>query len=541
MARTTKLSLDEWDTLHNNGPWELKTLYKTKLEDPRLMPSDLDRYNDAAQEIQRLLTEAKNKNDGFRAYGSAWSLSHIAHQKDRMHFNAHMNTYFSFKDQDLHHLSPYDASNIFLFECGNVIKEISEKLDRHGKSLKASGASNGQTIAGCISTGVHGSGIKVGSIQDFVVGLNLIIGPNPGDIVYVERDSKPVLNDMFVQKIRSKVIRNDGLFNAALVGLGSFGFIHGVVIEAQNLFLLKRYVKSIDKDLAIKLSETLDFSDFTTIPEEVKNGKGNSPYHYKVFINQYRDQDPEYVVELMYKKDFKLNYPDPFPVIKKSVYRDLVNLAVWFGAKVPKVIPTFINALRNSILPEVDAESMGTLAEIFWDAPYQGPAFAISFGVPHDKSGEALKVHSKVSIDEGPVPGIFAMRFIKKSEATLSFARFDKTCMIEIDGVLWNEQDKLGSLNGLSREMMKALHENEIPFTLHWGKNADWSFADDDWDADNLADYMYGDDANTWREYRSALLSPEMQQLFSNRFLKECGLDNAAPVDDPEDLIASLL
>nr|WP_299382300.1 FAD-binding protein [Allomuricauda sp.] len=542
MARTTKLSLTEWDTLHNNGPWELKTLYKTKLEASSLMPSELDRYNDAAQEIQKLIKETQNQNEGFRAYGSAWSLSHVAHQKDRMHFNAHMNTYFSFKDQDLHSNSNYKAENLFLFQCGNIIKEISEKLEGHGKALKTTGASNGQTIAGCISTGVHGSAIKVGSVQDYVVGLNLIIGPNPGDIVYLEPHTKPALNDVFAQKMRSRVIRNDGLFNAALVGLGSFGFIHGVVIEARNLFLLKRYVRKIKKKKALELANTLNFDSFTDIPEEVENGKGRSPYHYKIFINQYReDKDSDYVVEFIYMHDYKTSYPDPFPVIKKSVYRDLIRLAVNFGSTVTFTIPLFINALKNSILPAVNEVSTGTLAETFWDAPYQGPAFAISFGVSADKSSEALKILSKVSIDKGPVPGIFAMRFIKKSKATLSFARWDKTCMIEIDGVLWNEKKNLGTLNGLSREMMKALHQNGIEFTMHWGKNADWSFVDANWNKPSLSDFMYGDDAKTWREYRTALLSPEMQKLFTNRFIKECGLDKAEPVADPAALIASLI
>ncbi len=532
MAKTTKLTLSEWDTLHNNGPFPLKILYKTKLESPAVMPSDLDRYNDAAQEIQKLLTEAKNKNEGFRAYGSAWSMSSIAHQKDRMHFNAHMNTYFSFRDQDLHHLSSYSAENLFLFECGNVVKEISEKLAGHGKSLKASGASNGQTVAGCISTGVHGSAINFGSVQDYVVGLNLVIGPNPGDIVYLERHTKPALNDAFVQKLRSRVIRNDGLFNAALVGLGSFGFIHGVVLEAQNLFLLKRYVKELDKDKAIELAEKQDFKAFKGIPEEVKsNGEANIPYHYKVFINQYKDNG-KYVAEFMYKKPYKLNYPDPFPVIKKSLYRDLVNLAVQIGSRVPASIPVFINALKSSILPKTDEVSIGTLAETFWDAPYQGPAFAISFGVDHTNAGKALKVLSKVSIDEGPVPGIFAMRFIKKSQATLSFARFPTTCMIEIDGVLWNEKKKLGTLKGLSKKMIAALQQNNIAFTIHWGKNADWKFS-------GLVDHMYGPDAKTWRKYRCSLLSDDMQDLFSNGFLKEVKLDKKEP-SDPQ-LLQSLL
>lgn len=534
MARTTKLTLKKWDTLHNNGPFPLKILYKTKLEGSGTMPSKLDRYNDAANEIQRLIRETRNQNEGFRAYGSAWSMSNIAHQKDRMHFNSHMNLRSNFKDQDLHALSSYRADNIFLLQCGNTIKEISEFLEEHGKSLKTTGASNGQTIAGCISTGVHGSALGIGSVQDYVVGINLIIGPNPGDIVYLERHTKPALNDVFVQKIKARVIRNDGLFNAALVGLGAFGFIHGVVIEAQNLFLLKRYVKKIDATVALKLAETLDFknSTFKINGETDSNGNGKTPYHYKVFINQYSKVENKYVVECMYKKPYVQSYPDPFPIIKESLYGDLINLIVRISEKFPKAIPAFIKSLEKSILPKVNEESTGTLAETFWDAPYQGPAFACSFGVDHKDSAKALKLLADLTKSKGPIPGIFAMRFIKQSQATLSFAKFPVTCMIEIDGVLWKKSKKLIGLKEFSTLMIKVLKENDIPFTIHWGKNADWGFP-------GLVEYMYGDQAKIWKTYRSALLSKDMQKLFSNGFLETIKLSSEEN-EIPEDLIASL-
>ncbi len=117
----------------------------------------------------------------------------------------------------------------------------------------------------------------------------LIIGPNPQDNVYLERHTHPAITNAFSEKIHARVIRNDGLFNAALVGLGSFGFIHGIVVEVEELFLLKRYVKKIDKQLALQLSKTMDFSNSAfTIPGEIDAlGKPRRPYHYKVFINPY--------------------------------------------------------------------------------------------------------------------------------------------------------------------------------------------------------------------------------------------------------------
>ncbi|WP_203256800.1 FAD-binding protein [Hyunsoonleella ulvae] len=530
MATTKTKQVTEWDTLHRNGPFKLNRLYETRLEGERLMPKKIDRYNDAAIEIQRLIKEAKDAGEGFRAYGSAWSMSRIASQHDNMHFNAFMNIALPIHESECHADTAFDASNLFLFECGATIKEISETLAENGKSLKTSGASNGQTIAGCISTGVHGAGLDIGSVQDYVVGLNLIIGPNQDDIVYLEPKSHPALSDDFVKKIKARVIRDDALFYAALVGLGSFGFIHGVVIEAEPVFLLKRYVKKVNKSVAFELAKTMDFknSSFKIANETDANGHGLRPFHYKIFINQYSD-DPECVIELMYKKPYTDSYPDPFPVIKESLYRDLIHLFIKLAENLPKSIPWLVKRLRNTILPKVDDETTGMLKEIFWDAPYQGAAFACSFGIDHKHSEKAMDLLGKLTRDEGPIPGIFALRFVKQTKATLGFTKFPITCMIEIDGVLWKKTRKIMSLEEYSRRMIEVLQANNIPFTLHWGKNSDWKFS-------GLVDHMFSSKAKEWKTQREKLLSPEMQKVFSNQFLETLKLyETPSVVINPSD------
>ena len=87
------------------------------------IPVKIDRYNDAAKEIQRLIQETANSGEGFRAYGSRWSMNNIAHHKDRMHFNGFMNIHLPMAKTDCHEDTAFDASNLFLLECGNTIKE----------------------------------------------------------------------------------------------------------------------------------------------------------------------------------------------------------------------------------------------------------------------------------------------------------------------------------------------------------------------------------------------------------------------------------
>jgi hypothetical protein len=445
-------------------------------------------------------------------------MSHIAHQQHNMHFNAAMNLKKAIAKEDLHSASSYKQENLFFFQCGNVIKEISTFLFDHGKSLKATGASNGQTIAGCISTGVHGSALGVGSVQDYVVGLNIIIGPGSNDIVYLERASKPVLNDGFATSLKARIIRDDNLFNAALVSLGSFGFIHGVLLEGEDRFLLKRYIKRVSKADAMKLAGTMDFENSTVkIPGELDAaGKPTRPYHFKVFINPYVDE-ADYVIELIYKKPFRSDYPDPVPIMKTSIYRDLIVLFTSIAERCKGSIPKIIQLLHKSILPPIDMEATGTVAEIFWDAPYQGPAFACAVGINSSDAPKALDLLIALARKEGPVPGIYAMRFVKQSNAMLAFTKFPITCMLEIDGLNWTPRNNMISLHQFCTRTVEVLKQNNIPFTLHWGKNANWSFP-------GLVNHMYGDKALLWKKCRSSLLTKETAALFSNNFLNETGL-----------------
>ena len=57
--------------------------------------------------------------------------------------------------------------------------------------------------------------------------------------------------------------------------MGSFGFIHGVVIEAEDHFLLRRYVRKVPKEQALALADTMNFKDGPVmIKEEIdENGK----------------------------------------------------------------------------------------------------------------------------------------------------------------------------------------------------------------------------------------------------------------------------
>jgi hypothetical protein len=536
MAQTIYKYIGKWDTLHNNGPFNTNVLLDTNLEDSNRMPDPFDRYNDAATEIQRLLQKALEDKEGFRAMGSRWSLNHIAHHKHNIHHNRNMNLKFNISTGDLHNGTGYKSEDLLFVQCGNRIKEISAHLLKSAKSLKATGASNGQTIAGCIATGVHGSALDVGAIPEYVVGINLITGPDVHDIIYVERASKPALSDAFAAQINARVVRDDDIFNAALVSLGAFGFIHGVLIEAEDNYLLKRYVGTMKKEDAIQLSSTLDFSQVHQLVKTHNNalhqevdaqGNGLRPWHYKVLVNPY-NKNEDYYVELLYKKPYKTVYPNPIPLVKHTVSPDIITFMSGLLASKRWAIPAAIKLLSGNIFPKTNTDPIeGRIDELFYDALHQGPAFAfaVAFNPTHFREVIELYTNTITDKNKGYIPGAFGIRFIKQSTATLGFTRFPFTCIIEVDGTLPKPQSKPRKkvdekLLEFSRVIMHELQQKGIEFTLHWGKNGDWKFP-------GLLHYMY-DAASiaAWKQARASLMpNPEMVRMFTNDFLEDIGLD----------------
>ena len=138
---------------------------------------------------------------------------------------------------------------------------------------------------------------------------------------------------------------------------------------------------------------------------------------------------------------------------------------------------------------------------------------------------------TKVIHDFGPIPGILSMRFVRQSTATLGFTRFPHTCILEVDGVLWTGNRNIISLDDYLTKCVEALKAAGIPFAQHWGKNAAWGFP-------GLVDYMYGNADDQWKNMRSALLTKQTADLFTNDFLQTVSLSDYR-VGAPAELIAT--
>ncbi len=133
-------------------------------------------------------------------------------------------------------------------------------LDGLGFALPSLGGSNGQALAGAISTSTHGGDLGHGPIADSVMAMHLVT--MNGREIWIERASQPITDDHALAGVLScpdtEILRNDDVFNALLIGFGRFGVIYSYVLKVQAAFRLVEWTTKIAGTvLTAKLREGL--------------------------------------------------------------------------------------------------------------------------------------------------------------------------------------------------------------------------------------------------------------------------------------------
>jgi hypothetical protein len=496
-----KTGKQEWENKHETFVEKIKDLYEVANDNSM---NAVDGYNDSTKALQSLLRNAIDTNTPFRILGAGWSWTRIATAKNGLMVDTKpLNTSMTISQQSVSPNYTGDTGKLLFAQCGNGIWELSKELRDRKLSLKTSGASNGQTIAGAMATGAHGSAFDFGAVQDFVVGMHIIV--SPGKHIYLERKSAPVVSASFIQKLQTELVQDDNLFNAALVSFGAFGIIHGVMIEIEDLFLLECYMKRIPYDDALKhLMKTLDFSNANL-------SYGNErPYHFAVSINPYDLKNGAYVYSF-FKRPYRDDYPRPTSNTAGIGPGD--DAACFVGKLtqvIPALVPTVVNKLFAGALKPY-SKVFGTLGEIFNNTTLHGKLLSAAIGISIDDVNRVVDLVLEMNKTKGPFTGIFAFRFVKKTKATLGFTSFNHTCVFELDGAFSSETERF------YREVWKRLEEEKIPHTAHWGKVNELDF--------EKINKMYGANVDAWIEARNKLLDAASLQAFTNPIMKQWGLD----------------
>jgi hypothetical protein len=201
----------------------------------------------------------RDPNGVVRAVGTGWSYPDVAIapevtaaiQTDDLKNvlsgtdPASMATLLPFALKDVNR--PPSARSFVHVEAGIKLQELNCRLDEMGLALETLGGSNGQSLAGAISTGTHGSDFDMRPLADLVQAIHLV-GPG-GQEWWIERSGPRAITDMQrMSQARDagrlcrdiRIVYDDMLFNAVLVSVGRMGVVYSYVVEVVPAFLIKQ-------------------------------------------------------------------------------------------------------------------------------------------------------------------------------------------------------------------------------------------------------------------------------------------------------------
>lgn len=463
-------------------------------------------YNATTGGLQALIEEALIHGSSIRALGGGWSFSDVARTDGIVINTRPLNYRFAVAASQTHPNFHGDATNLAFVQCGISVADLSRHLMSRQKSLKTSGASNGQTIAGALSTGTHGSAIDVGAVPDYVVALHLIVSPQRS--VWLERASNPIVDDAYPRIFGAELIRDDALFNAALVSFGSFGIVHGVMVEATDLYFLhaSRRLMPLDDGLWQAI-EALDFGSI-----ELPRPSDQRPYHFQVLLNPFDLDDGAYVT-VMYKGAIRAGNGTPpgngSRIVPGDSALEVVGQILQFASVLTPVVANHL--VKANYKPYENIS--GTHAEIFADTTTRGKAASTAMGMALGQVRPAVDIALRI-IREQQAPALVALRFVRASEATLAFTCHRPfTCVLEVDG------PQTRQMTGTFRRIWRALDAAGIRYTFHWGKM-------NDLDAQRVRTLFGQERIDAWLAARRQLL-PEsrLRQVFANDFLRGLRLE----------------
>ncbi len=493
----------QWQNWHQSVTQQVARLMDLWNAEPN--NATIDSYNATTAALQGIVAEAESAGMSLRGLGGGWSFTPVAATTGIMLNTKPLNYQFTLSDSNLDANYRGRGSNLAFAQCGVSIAELNAALFARGKSLRTSGASNGQTVAGAISTGTHGSALDVGAIHDCVVALHIVTASNQH--VWLERASNPVASQSLVDKLGARLVRNDELFDAALVSIGSFGIIHGVMLEVDDLFYLQEYRKQYPPTPEVWAA--IEQLDFTRLG--LPRASSVRPYFFQALFNPHDRAGGPYLT-VMYRDATRATGPSP---AVQDKWRPGDSAGEFIGAAtdlVSALTPAIESLLIHRIYPDVDGVC-GTWGEMFSDTSTRGRLASTAMGMPLARVREAVDALYDLN-DAQPMPGLFALRYVKASPATLAFTRFpERTGVLEIDGV--NSQRVMDFFSA-AWDRLTGLG---IRPTFHWGKMQPF-------DAQRLVTTYGQPTVDAWRAARATLLpTPSLQKVFANELLTSLALD----------------
>lgn len=407
-------------------------------------------------------------------------------------------------------------------------------------SLRTSGSHDGQSVAGMIGTGSHGSTLGFGAFQNQIKGLHLVTGP--GRSVWLE--PYPILDPAIIAAISTEPpIRDAALFDGALVHLGGMGIVSAALLEAAPFFLID-VVKTMKRLTAADIAMLAkgDFRGFAA-----SCGRDEMPYHLEIVLDPYAPFEGEGPEprrggrhEAMITFHFRVpdwDMPVRGMIVPASQRREFDRIYDGpLGRMIIRVGRRFAGDLFNLIPPQMLYPILSTdfrrylgQMRLSWGratGPYvprtfggiEVPLHNDSFAFARSDLETALRRMTGAFRARGGGHLVMTLRFVSQAAGAMAFTRFPETVVVNCDGVRTTRSQ------AAVRRILAALEcDPAIPFSQHWGKMGEFT--------QGRLRREYGDPgdprpsrARRWREARETLLDPAMRAAFASDGLREWGL-----------------
>jgi hypothetical protein len=520
--------------IRRNGPQEWKNIHVTKtatlhdlididnsVSGGGTQPSGFDLLKQAAGDLGRIVKEARQQEMRIRALGSAWALTDIAVTNGWLINTKLLNGCFDVSDHFFESIYPQALRPyLVVAQCGISVGQLNVHLEMTAtvgfrRALKTSGIGCGQTIAGAISGNTHGAAINFGATPDFVVGLQIVTGD--GQSLWIERASHPVLNDDFVSQLDAHRIRDDEVFDAAIVSFGAFGIITAVAIETDPIYQLDFPPVSdiTHKALQHKL-ENFDF-DYPV-----------SLYHYEFVFNPY-SRTQRAMEATGTRVDFEPGHPAPDPlwvVRDKNGFAPGDKTAPLLLATGDKATPMYLGLRflpakyktaiqfglyrKKGILSDVrSTPGQLFMATITYYEGYTESAIGVSI----NDAARMIDISSDV-IKQMHLPAMSQVRIVHPTRATLGFTGLQpKTAVFEFG--LANDL----RFRTFEDKLVSALTADGIRYAFHWSKNSGM-------DPERVCAMYSAAQIASWRMARQRVFGydADLMRVFDNCHLKRLGL-----------------
>ena len=467
----------------------------------------------AGEELDRLIGQARDAGTRILPIGSGWALSKINITDGWLINTKLLNSAYDVADKYFDPAYPAERRPyLALAQAGMQIAELNTFLEllpvvhTQRRAIQAAGIGNGQTVAGSVSGNTHGSQLTFGAMPDFVVGLHVATGS--GQTVWIERKTKPVVNQQFLDKLGARLIRDDDIFHAAQVSFGTFGIIAAVAVETAPIYqLLFPPIADIRyADLKAKLNRFA--------AGEIPDGL----YHYEFIFDPFTKTQMAMEASAP-KVPFEPGVPTPKP---RWIIRDKNGFAP--GVNILNILGLVSKLLPPGLLTGIEYKSYrqdalldnvrGTPGQIYTSSIYYLEGYIESaFAVSVKDAAATIDLSSKVSQDLR-LPSIYQVRLCKASAGTLAFTQLEPITAVFEVGMIHDQR-----FPEYERRLDEEFRKAGIRYTMHWSKNSGIN-------PEKLR-YMYGEEKiASWKAARRMVFNNDLglMQLFETDAMVEAGL-----------------